>query len=149
MRHFFPQKGIIFFFSFSHFFNKIVKQKYKTPFNKLLKGYIYYIFLFAIYFCLLYIAIYIYIYIYIYIFQNYDVFKNIQLQKIKDLIGYGGLHMLQKTMNRSLKYIFLLRQLLLQKVNLLMCYESYKLKKMALKMEKYQKRNLKVFKTNI
>ena len=42
----FSQKGIIiFFFLFvCSFFNKIVKPKYKTPFNKLPKIYIYYIF---------------------------------------------------------------------------------------------------------
>ena len=32
-------------FSFAHFFNKIVKPKCKTPFSKLLKGYICYMFL--------------------------------------------------------------------------------------------------------
>ena len=42
---FFPQKGIIFFFVFAHFLNKIVKPNCKTPFSKLLKGYICYIFL--------------------------------------------------------------------------------------------------------
>ena len=42
---FFPQKCIIFFFSFAHFFNKVVKPKWKTMFTKYLKGYICYIFL--------------------------------------------------------------------------------------------------------
>ena len=41
----FPQKGIIFFFSFAHLFNKIVKSKCKTPFSKFLKVYICCIFL--------------------------------------------------------------------------------------------------------
>ena len=43
---FFPQKGIIFFFfSIAHFLNVSVKPKCKEPFIKLLKGYIYYMFL--------------------------------------------------------------------------------------------------------
>ena len=37
---YFTQKCIIFFFSVAHFFNRIVKTKCKTPFSKLLKGYI-------------------------------------------------------------------------------------------------------------
>ena len=41
----FPQKVITFFFSFAYFVNKIVKSKSKTTFSKLLKVYIYYIFL--------------------------------------------------------------------------------------------------------
>ena len=40
---FFPQKGILVFFSFPHFSNKIVKPKFKTPFSKLLECYICYI----------------------------------------------------------------------------------------------------------
>ena len=42
---FFFSERYHFVFSFAHFFNKIVKPKCKTPFNKLLKGYICYMFL--------------------------------------------------------------------------------------------------------
>ena len=36
--------------------------------------------------------------------------------KIKDSTGYGGIHMLQKPINRPSKYIFLLCYLLLEKI---------------------------------
>ena len=42
---FFPQKGMILFFYFSHIFNKIVKPKCKRSFTELLKDYICYIFI--------------------------------------------------------------------------------------------------------
>ena len=42
---FFFQKGVIFFFSFAHFFIKTVKPKSETSFRKLLKGYTCYLFL--------------------------------------------------------------------------------------------------------
>ena len=61
---FFPQKGIIFFFSFAHFLNKIEKPKCKTSFNNFLKRYIYYTFLMQR-------------------IKNLKAFKNIYLQKNK------------------------------------------------------------------
>ena len=62
-------------------FKKTVKPKCKTTFSEVLKGYI------CINFC----------------YQAFKIKRSSKIftfQKIKDFIGYGGLHMLYKPINR-------------------------------------------------
>ena len=77
------------FFLLPIFFIKTAKPKSETSFSKLLKGYAWYLFL-------------------IKAFKVKKFPKIYTLKKIKEFIDCDGLHMLYQTINRPLKYIFVL-----------------------------------------